>query len=211
MKTTEKGQYEISYQPTSQGRQQLHIKVEGDHIKGSPFPVSVIKKFVIPNKTIGGVKTPQQVAVNQRGEVIVAVMGRHCVTVFSPTGGKIKSFGSYGMGNGQFNEPYGIAVDGDGNILVADEGNHRIQKFTSDGKFITAVDKKEKKYLKFSTPLGITINPINNKVYITDHGNHRIQILNPDLTFSSTFGRRGVSSGHFEYPWDVVCDRARKV
>ena len=34
-------QYEISYQPTGQGRHQLHIKVEGEHIKGSPFTVIV--------------------------------------------------------------------------------------------------------------------------------------------------------------------------
>ena len=33
-------QYEISYQPTIKGRHQLHIKVEGQHIRGSPFPVS---------------------------------------------------------------------------------------------------------------------------------------------------------------------------
>jgi hypothetical protein len=35
------GQYEISYQATSRGKHQLHIKVEGEHIKGSPFPVLV--------------------------------------------------------------------------------------------------------------------------------------------------------------------------
>ena len=35
------GQYEISYQATSQGRHQLHIKVEGEYIEGSPFSVTV--------------------------------------------------------------------------------------------------------------------------------------------------------------------------
>ena len=37
----EASKYEISYQPSSRGRHQLHIKVEGEHIKGSPFPVTV--------------------------------------------------------------------------------------------------------------------------------------------------------------------------
>ena len=43
-------QYKISYQPTIEGRHQLHIKVEGEHIKGSPFPITVklpVKKLVI--------------------------------------------------------------------------------------------------------------------------------------------------------------------
>ena len=34
-------QYEISYQPTIKGRHQLHIRVEGKHIRGSPFSVAV--------------------------------------------------------------------------------------------------------------------------------------------------------------------------
>ena len=34
-------QYEISYQPAIKGRHQLHIRVEGQHIRGSPFSVAV--------------------------------------------------------------------------------------------------------------------------------------------------------------------------
>ena len=36
-KTAASGQCEISYQATSRGRHQLHIKMEGEHIKGSPL------------------------------------------------------------------------------------------------------------------------------------------------------------------------------
>ena len=41
VKIKEASQYEISYQPTSRGRHQLHIKVDDEHIKGSPFAVTV--------------------------------------------------------------------------------------------------------------------------------------------------------------------------
>ena len=37
VKKTGDDQYDISYQPTSRRRHQLHIKIDGDHIKGSPF------------------------------------------------------------------------------------------------------------------------------------------------------------------------------
>ena len=69
------GQYEISYQATNRGRHQLHIKVEGEYIKGSSFPVSVklpVKKLGTPIKTITGIECPRGVAVNRRGEVILA-------------------------------------------------------------------------------------------------------------------------------------------
>ena len=38
-------QYEISYQPNIKGRHQLHIKVQGQHIRGSPFSVAVKAMF----------------------------------------------------------------------------------------------------------------------------------------------------------------------
>ena len=41
----EAGKYQISYQTTTKGRHQLHIKVEGEHIKGSSFPV-IIKLLI---------------------------------------------------------------------------------------------------------------------------------------------------------------------
>ena len=67
VKKIEASQYEISYQAITRGRHQLHVKVEGNHIKGSPFPITVIKKLGTPIKTISGVKRPWGVAVNQRG------------------------------------------------------------------------------------------------------------------------------------------------
>jgi tripartite motif-containing protein 2/3/tripartite motif-containing protein 71 len=213
-KTEASSQYEISYQATSRGRHQLHIKVKGEHIKGSPFTVTVklpVQKLGTPIKTISGVKDPWRTAVNRRGEILVAESGAHCISIFSPTGEKLRSFGSYGSGHGQFNCPRGVAVDDDGNILVVDDYNHRIQKFTPDGKFIVSVGKKGSNPLEFSSPMGIAINPLNKRVYITDYGNHRVQILNPDLTFSSSFGSRGSGNGHFQRPWDVAFDSTGNV
>ena len=214
VKKTGDSRYEISYQPASRGRHQLHIKVEGDHIKVSPFAVTVklpVVKLGTPIKTISGVKGPWGVAVNQKGEVIVSECSGHCVSIFISAGKKLISFGSKGSGRGQFHSPCGVAVDDGGNILVADMVNHRIQKFASDGKFITAVGKKGNKPLEFSDPIGIAIHPLNKKVYVADRANHRIQILNPDLSFSSSFGSRGSGNGQFRYPWDVAFDSTGNV
>ena len=210
-KTEASGQYEINYQASNRGRHQLHIKVEGEYIKGNPFPVSVklpVKKLGTPIKIITGVECPRGVAVNRRGEVILAETDAYCISIFSPTGEKLRSFGSRGSGPGQFNYPRGVAVDDGDNIWVADYDDyyHRIQKFKPDGKFITSVGKKGRNPLEFSEPMGIAIHQLNNRVYIVEHGNHRVQILNPDLTFSSSFGREGSSNGQFKNPRDVAFD-----
>ena len=130
----ESGRYEISYQPTSRGRHQLHIKEEDEHIIGSPFSVIVLNKLSTPTNIISGVAAPQGIAFNENGDIFVAEYRGHSVSVFCPSGEKLRSFGSKGSGYGQFNHPCAVAVDDDGNVLVADGKNHRIQKFTPEGK-----------------------------------------------------------------------------
>ena len=134
------------------------------------------------------------------GEIIVAEKGKHCISIFSPTGEKLRSFGSKGSGQGQFNYPYGVAVDDVGDILVADVSNYRILKVTINGNFITAMGKGGNKPLELAFPINITFHPKSKKLYIVDNGNHCIQILNPDLTFSGSFGSRGNSNGQFNCP-----------
>ena len=204
-------QYEISYQPTIKGRHQLHIKVEGQHIRGSPFSVAVtapVEKLGPPILTIGGVKKPWGVAITPKGEVVISEYNGHCVSVFSPGGEKLRSFGAYGSGQGQFNCPTKVAVDGEGNILVADQGNHRIQKFTLKGQFVAAVGKEGKQVLQFSLPRGIAFNASNDKVYVMDS---LCQVLNSDLTFFSTFGNPGIGKEQFANPRGIACDSTRKV
>ena len=204
-------QYEISYQPSIKGRHQLHIRVEGQHIRGSPFSVAVklpVEKLGTPILTIGGVGKPWGVAINHRGEVVVTEPDNHCIHVFSPGGEKLRSFGTRGSGKGQFDHLLGVAVDGEGNILVAERWNHRIQKFTSEGQFLTAVGTEGSGPLQFSYPSDIAFS---DKVYVVDSGNHRVQVLNPDLTFSHTFGKRGSGTGQFEYPRGIACDSTGKV
>ena len=214
MKILASGQYEISYRAIRRGKHQLHIEIDREHIKGSPFPITVklpVQKLGTPIKTISGVKYPWGVAVNQRGQIIVAEGSGYRVSIFSPTGRKLRSFGSRGSGQGQFQRVHGVAVDDDSNILVIDSSNHCIQIFTPDGNIIKTVGKRGNNPLEFEGPIGIAIHPINKKVYIADCNNHRVQILNPDLTFSSCFGSYGSGTGQFNFPWDVAYDSTGNV
>ena len=208
-------QYEVSYQPTIKGRHQLHIKVMGEHIRGSPHHVEVNKSpdetLGTPLRTIDLFNNPCGIALNQSGEVVVTSRNGNCVSVFSPSGDKLRSFGTKGSRQGQLKYPCGVAVDCEGNILVADNDNHRIQKFTAKGWFLTAVGTKGSGPLQFNGVQDIAINTSNNKVYVVDMINNRIQVLNSDLTFSNTFGTFGRNKGEFDYPWGIACDTTGNV
>ena len=193
-------QYDISYQPTIKGRHQLHVKVEGQHVRGSPFCVAVkspVVDLAAPIKTIQGVHKPTGLAVNKRGELVVVEYGTSCISVFTTSGEKLRSFGTYGSGQGQFKDPLGVAVDLEGNIFVADTGNNRIQKFTEEGQFLREVDCR---------PNGIAFNTSTGKLYVSDYSKHRVMVMNSYLTFSSAFSGKGSAMGKFKCPQGITFD-----
>ena len=207
-------QYEISYRSTSLGRHRLLIKFDGEHIKASPFVVTVtrpIERLGTPTMTITGLRNPWGVVVNKKGEIIIAEYDAHCISVYSQAGEKLRSLGSPGSGQGQFIGPRGVAVDDDDNIIITDTLNNRIQKFTADGKFITSVGSKGKKPLQFDYPTGIAIHPISKRVYVSESNNHRVQILNPDQTSHSMFGSLGSGKGQFIRSRGLAFDNEQNV
>ena len=213
VKKRKDGQFEMSYQASSRGRHQLHIKVEGEHIKGSPFSVTVklpVRELGIPVRSINDVNDPWGVAINQQGQVVVVEQGINCISIFNSKGEQIQSFGCGRSYYGQFNVRFGVAVD-DGNILVVDGENHCIQKFSSDGRFIAAVGAKGSGQLQFSSPVGIRINSRTKRVYVVDRGNNRVQVLRPNLTFYFSLGSHGNGPGQLTCPWDVAIDSKNNV
>ena len=202
-------EYELQYQPVTRGQHQLHIRIYGKSIKGSPYTVVAmpsLQSLGKPVKTIGNTKSPWGIAINSKGHIVVAEWGGHCISVFTPEGHKIRSFGSRGSAQGQFSFPRGVAVDRDDNIIVMDCENYRVQKFTSEGKFLVTVGTKGSSALQFNLPTGVGINSMNDKVYVLEQGNNRIQILNMDLTYSSSFGVSGSGDGQFTSPYDIAFD-----
>ena len=160
-----------------------------------------------PVKVIGDLREPCGIITNSKGMVLVAENVAHCVSVFTPKGEKVQSFGSEGNRKGQFKYPRGVTVDRDDSIYVTDTNNHRIQKFTPNGKYISSVGSQGGNHLQFEYPIGIGFNCTNSKLYVCDINNHRVQVLDTyNLAFSNTFGTEGDGNGHFSFPYAVAFD-----
>ena len=207
----DKGEYEISYQLTVGGAHQLHVRVGGEEVRGSPFPVTVktpVDKLGTVIKTTDDVKGPWGVAVNKSGEVIVAEYGAGCVSIFSLAGDKLRTLDTRGTAVGGMKDLRGVAVDSEYNILVVDRGNYRLLKFSRGGDLIAAVGSKGDGPGQFKLPMGVCVNSVNGKVYVVDNSAGCVHILNSDLTFSSKFGSGGSGDRQFNNPHDIASDSA---
>ena len=206
---TQSGNYNISFTPRTRGKHQLTIRLGGVNIPGGPFTLHIIPSPEMrgkPVNIISGLNRPWGVAITKNEEIVVAEWGADYITILNKEGKKVKSFGTYGTEPGQFTEPCGVAISHDGHILVTD--NHRLQKLTFEGHCVKSVGSSETGNgpLQFNTPIGITVHPTTGQIFIADTGNHRIQVLNNDLTYSHSFGKRGSSPKRFNYPFDVTFD-----
>ena len=151
-------------------------------------------------------KKVKSFVITKNEEIVVAECHAKCVTILNKEGKKVKSFVTRGTKEGQFTNPRGVAISHDGHILVTDE--HRLQKLTFEGDCVKSVGSSETGNgpHQFNIPMGITVHPTTGQIFIADTNNHRIQVLNKDLTYSHSFGKKGSSPEQFNEPYDVTFD-----
>ena len=104
------------------------------------------------------------------------------VQAYDHNGGYLLQFGSYGTGNGQFDNPYDVAVNINDDVYVSDTNNNRIQVFNNMGLYFHQWGSAGSGNGQFSSPYGLDIDAARN-VYVADSGNARIQKFNDAGTY----------------------------
>ena len=209
----EENRYELRYKPQHKGRFQLHVKVNGSHIKDSPFQILVVEKLQIAQgthvKTVSGLNYPYKLAVSDSGEIVVAEFGSNCVSVFDKEGRKLRSFGNQGSADMKLAWPRGVALLSDNTVLVA--ACDCVKKFRMDGTFIASVGSYGSGKLQFNQPFAVAANERGKKIYVCDTDNHRIQVLNFDLSYHSSFGSESTGPQQFDTPEGIAIDSHQNV
>ena len=208
-----KGQnrYEISYQPTVKGRHQLHVSIQGQPIRESPFRPAVTSSIMnlgapilrIPDPEVDYPRGTHGIAINHKGEIVFTERD-HGISFYTPGGKKIRTINLEGL------KLYCLTQDRDDNIIVGDNTNYSIRKYSPEGQLLASVGTRGTGRLQFEYINDISINTRNHKLYVADQ-NHRIQVLNSDYTFSHIFGRQGKDKGQFDSPSGITCDSAGNV
>ena len=186
------GTYKISYCPTFEGKFNLSVKVNGQHIRGSPFSVFINFFNVKPVLSCGKQGSndgmficPRGLAINSRDEI--AVTSNHKVQIFDCKGNFLRSFGRQGSDKGQFQYPKGIVFTKDGNIYIADCGNHRIQTFNEEGRYVSMFGGKGSLDSQLKNPWGLSLDSSGN-IIVSDRGNKFIKLFSPDGKYLTKVG-----------------------
>lgn len=131
----------------------VHFDVNGIIIERSSGPIQ-------------GFSRPFAIAKKTDGTLIVSEFAGDKVTFLDVNGKFIKSFGSKGIGDGQFVGPQYIALDAFENIYVTDFGSARVAVFSPDGEFLFNFGERSKTFGGFVAPSGIAV--LSDIVYVSD-------------------------------------------
>ena len=199
------GTYEASYFAKETGTCQASVKVNGEHVRGSPFEVQVkprqfrpVLSFGQQGSSAGMFNNPWGVAVNERNEVAVTESSGNRIQVISSNGTHLRTFGREGNNQGEFNCPTGIAFHND-NIIVADKDNHRVQLFSDQGKYLGQFGGQGSLDHQLKYPHGLSIDSDGN-IIVADSGNKLIKIFSQ----SGQFLRKIGTGCSFTYPFHCI-------
>jgi hypothetical protein len=152
---------------------------------------------------------PTDVAWDAAGNIYVADgLGDARVAKFDKNGKFIKSWGSKGTAQGQFNAVRGIAIDAKGNVYVADAGNKRIQVFDGDGTFKSEITN-------VGSPSALCMTPGPHQYLYSSNSNPpddidsngEIYKLELDGTVIGKFGKAGKLPKEFGTVNSIDCRR----
>lgn len=126
---------------------------------------------------------PISVAVNSRGQIIIADAFGVSVQIFDSEGKFLRRFGQRGDGAGDFQLIKSVAVDSEDNIYVVDGRMHNITVFNQQGELLLVLGGYYAVSLSgklapggFSVPIGLDIDA-NDRIYVVDQLNARVQVF----------------------------------
>jgi tripartite motif-containing protein 2/3/tripartite motif-containing protein 71 len=201
----ESGRVKIFFTPEMRGRYQMNVKVNGDHIKNSPFTVTV---YIHPNllskpvAEIAGLKKPCSLRYS-KDKVLATEMKKGRIIIIENSSQSIKEFKKL---------PGAIELTQDlcHNLYVTDINNNRLIKLDSTGNVIKVVGKPGNGKGEFEYPNGLRVSK-HNELYVCDSRNNRVQVFDLDLNFKRSFGRKGTGRGQFNFPADINFDSAGNI
>lgn len=168
-----------------------YLEMPGSSVYKDPYGITAIKFSFDPDNNL-----PTLFAADPGYSRIVYNVGQDLL--FS----KLKYFGTYGIGPGQFDSPYGVAAYKDGSVYASDTKLHRMTKLLyghGELVYIKNFGSRGSGNGQFRIPRQVAADE-NGNVYVADSGNNRIQKFDADGNFIRSFDG-------FLMPYGVAVDK----
>ena len=181
------------------GEVKVSVRVNGEHVKGSPFSVVVPHDYTSlskPSKIVnegGSMGESHGIRFSKNGTWAIVDWSKNCVCLYDNTDQCITKI-NY---SGKHYLPNRVAFDDDGHLYVTTD-KQGVQKFTSNGHYSTQISKYGSNDGEMKYPHGLIVH--NGKVYVADYGNHRISVF---LIYNGAF-QKTIGIGKLSDPYDVA-------
>ena len=176
---------------------------------------SIVSEFGEFGKGDGCFVYPTDVAFVGEGEDLRIFVseygGNDRVSVFDGGGEFLRSFSSWGSGEGEVSRPSAICVDDDREVMyVADACNHRIAVYDYEGGLIKYIGSVGRGRGELRYPYDLALMP-NGDLIVCEFGNNRLQLFDADGESLGIYGGAGREPGQLAYPWGVAVDGRGRV
>ncbi|MBA4189074.1 MAG: hypothetical protein C0467_13835 [Planctomycetaceae bacterium] len=132
------------------------------------------------------------------------------ITKLDMNGTFVATWGTGGIGLGQFQRLRALALGPDGNLYCADACNHRIQVFTRTGEFVREFGGEGAEQGRLRYPYDVAFSP-GGELYVAEYGNQRVQRFTAEGNSLGVWGSPGGQPGQLNSPWALVVDRKGRV
>jgi DNA-binding beta-propeller fold protein YncE len=170
-------------------------------LKPADNPLAAISAVAFGKAPAKALLTPVALCTDGADRLFVADPGAQTIHVFDMKNRKYEQWKP--SGKVPFSQPVGVAWDPAGRLIVSDSISGRLFIFGRNGSFL-----RETAFGIVKRPAGVAIDPTSRRIYVADVAAHQILVLSPDGELINRVGQRGAGPGEFNYPTDVVIDRA---
>lgn len=160
----------------------------------------------LPGQEAWGLDSPEALAVDHRGRLLIVDSGNHRVLVVSANGVPLSEFGGFGWDAAEFDTPTDVAVEPGLCTYVLDEGNRRVSRFDVDGDLLdTPVEQDQA-----GTPVGLSVDSAGD-ILLVDSDSQTVLVLSRSSEGVEDFGQFGSGAGALSEPRDVVRGPRREI
>jgi DNA-binding beta-propeller fold protein YncE len=166
-----------------QRKRLLCADTRGDAIYFLSSEGKLIGSFGKSGDQDGEFNRPSSIAVDSKGEIIVADAFNARIQIFDGDGKFLRKFGVRGDNPGEFQQIKAVAVDSEDHVYVTDGKGNKVEVFSTAGDYLLTVGARGSVLetgrsvpYGFLIPQGITVDA-NDIIYVVDSMNKRFQVI----------------------------------
>ena len=147
--------------------------------------------------------SPYDVAVGGGGRVFVSDLAKRDVLILDLANYQVRHFERPKHDELYFESPMALAVGREDMVYVSDNQQGRVYLFGADLRLHKVIGQG-----RLTRPVGLACDRERDRLYVADAGSHQVVVYDGNGEWLKSFGKRGSTTGEFNYPLDLEVDAA---